>query len=331
MPAPVAVTAPAAAPKPAAPPLANGAAKGAPQAPPKPPPTGAAPPETPVAEAPKIKVKVDGEVVEMTQAELEKYASKGRFSDKATQEAKEAIRRATAVAKQFEERERLVKERAKTDTDAVLRELGIDPDEYAKAKLEKKVAEGRMTQEQRELAAERARAKQLEEQLAQENKKREAEKNQQRANQLQRRIENELVAAAKRANMSLGDESFYAIYESFREAFELGLLPTDGDGLLPHHADRIVEDAMGRLDGAQKGIRENALKLKGPALLEFIGKEAVDNIIAARLEQIRAARGQPARPQGGTPPPAPAQPRPNTYLTPAEAEAQLKKLTRGGG
>ncbi len=324
-PAPV-VAPPAAAAKPVAPPPPNGAGKAAP--PTKP---GAAPaPEVaaPVVEQ-KVKLKVDGELIEMSQAELERWASKGRFSDKATQEAKEAIRRATAVAKQLEEREAKAKSRAKDDTDNWLREHGIDPDEYARAKLQKKVDEGKMTQEQRELLEQKEKNKKLEEQLANDNKAREAERTQQRAQQLQRRVENELVAAAKRAGMSLGDEGFYSIYESFREAFELGLLPTDGEGLLPHHADRIVEDAMSRLDGAQKNLRENALKLKGQPLLDFIGKEAVDSIVAERLEQIRASRGQTSKPTG-QPVQAPAPTRPGSYLTPAEAEAQLKKLTRGG-
>jgi len=327
LPAPVATApVPAAAPNPVAP--ANGAAPKGVQAPVKPAvaPATAAPPEGAPPVEQKYKVKVDGQVVEMTQAEMEKWASKGRYSDKATQEAKEAIKRAKAAEERLLSEDRARKEKAKANTDAWLREHGIDPDEYAKSKLEQKVEEGKMTPEQRQAAKDRAEKADLEKKLKDIETQRQEEAKQQLTNQLQRKIETELANAAKRAGMGLGDESFYAIYESFREAFELGLLPVDANGLQPHQADRIVEEAMGRLEGAQKSLRENALKLKGRALLEFVGKEAVDNIVAARLEEIREARGLAPKQGVGTPTPAAPAPRPNSYLSLAEADAQLKKL-----
>lgn len=322
MPAPIAAV-PAPAPatpvvaKPAAPaPVAKGGVKGAPP-----------PVETTVAAPePKVKLKIDGQVEEMTQAEIERWASKGRFSDKTTQEAREAIKRATALAKKMESDAAAARERAKTDTDAWLKEHGIDPDEFAKSRLEKKVEEGKMTPEQRraaELEQENKRLKADQDKLA---KEREAERVQQVTNQLQKRIENELGAAAKRAGINPQDsELFFAVYESFREAFDLGLLPLDANGLLPHHADRIIEDAQGKLEGAQKQIRDNALKLKGQPLLDFIGREAVANIVTAELERIRAARGvaSPASIQAKA---APQQRQPRTYISPAELDAEVKKL-----
>lgn len=301
---------------------ANGAVK-----PVVPVPEGAAKPEgVPAPVEAKIKLKVDGQVEEMTQAELEKWANKGRYSDKVTQEGREAIKRANAAVQELQAREAAAKERAKNDTDAWMKEHGIDPDEFAQKRLQKKVDEGKLTQAEREALELKAENQRLKDEFDKKEKEREAETQKQMTAQLQRRIQNELVNATKRAGMSIGDESFYAIYESFREAFELGLLPTDEVGLQPHHADRIIEDAQEKLNGAQKNLRENALKLKGPALLAFVGKEAVDNIVAARLDEIRAARGI------ATPAPAeqpkPAAPRPNGYLSPAEAEAQLKALQR---
>lgn len=331
MPQPVAVApspvvpAPAVLGKPAAPPPV-----GTTSTPAKPAVDPAAPVVPSVVEDPIVwEGKVDGEMVKVKKSEADRLLSKGKFADRATQEAREAIKRAKQISADAEAEKAARLERAKNDTDAYLKELGIDPDEYARRKLERKVEEGKMTPEQRrnaELEADNKRLKDAQEKAAQDRK---AEQTQQLTTQLQRGIENQLSAAAKRVGMSQGDESFYAIYQSFQEMFDLGLLPLDTGGLLPQHADRIVEDAQARLDGAQKSLRENALKLKGPDLLAFVGKEAVDAIVNARLEEIRASRGITR--QAPAAPAAPAAPtgRPSTYLTPTQADAEFKKALNG--
>lgn len=273
--------------------------------------------------------KVDGEMVKVKKSEADRLLSKGKFADRATQEAKESIRKAKEIAEKLQAEAATAKARAKTDTEAWLKEHGIDPDEYAKSRLERKVEEGKMTPEQRraaDLEVENKRLKGEHEKLEQQ---RQVEKNQQLTTHLQKRIEGELVNAAKRAGMSLGDESFYAVYESFKEAFELGLLPSDENGLLPHHADRIVEDAMEKISHAQKSIRDNVLKLNGQALEDFVGKDAVDKLVANRLEIIRARRGVASN---GTTKPAPMAPttKPSSYISPAELDAMVKKLAGRG-
>lgn len=328
MPTPVAaVPAPVAAPpKPVVP--ANGAAKGAPQ-PPAPP--GRPDPKAGAQAAPEVDAdpiiwegKVDGQLRRVKKSEADRYLSKGAYADKATQEAKEAIKAARAAQARLEATEKARVEKAKADLDAHLRELGVDPDEYAKSKLERKVAEGRMTQAERDKLALEDENKRLKAEQAKKDEERAAERQKALTTHLQRRVEHELGAAAKRAGLTPDSELFFAVYQSFEEAYELGLLPIDANGLQPHHADRIVEDAQARLDGAQKSLRENALKLKGPALLDFVGKEAVDAIVAARLEQIREAKGIAAKPPAA-PPPAPAQ-KPSQYVSPAEFESRMKKL-----
>lgn len=326
MPTPVAVAAPPPAAAPATNPVAtpSGAGKAAPGKANTPPAGGTPPAETAGAPEAKFKIKVDGQVIEMTQAELERYASKGKYSDKATQEAKEAIRKAKEIAAKLEADAASAKERAKTHTDEWMKEHGLDPDEWAARRLEKKVELGKMTAEQRDaenLKAENARLKAEQEKSVAERK---AEQDKQVTSQLQKRIENELVNAAKRAGFSVNDETFFSVYESFRDAYELGLLPVDANGLLPHHADRIIEDAQAKLDGALKSIRDSALKLKGDALLDFIGKDAVQAIVDARLAQIRTARGVAATTTATKAAPAPKAPR--TYISPAELDANVKKM-----
>jgi hypothetical protein len=324
LPAPAAIAATATA---APPPAPNGAPKAV-QAPSKGVP-GAAPP---AAEAPEPIVwegKVEGKEVRLTKAQLDRFAQKGVYADRVTQEGKEAIKRAAKVQADYEAKEKARLERAKSDPDAWLREHGIDPDEYALRKLDRKVAEGKMTPEQKRAAEIEAENKRLKADAEEREAQRAQEKQQALASHLQKRVENELASAVKRAGLPLGDETFYAVYESFRESFELGLLPLDAAGLQPHHADIIVEDAKARLDGAQKGLRENALKLKGQALLDFVGKEAVDAILVAELDRRRALKGIPSQKTQGAPPPAVAPPAPKAYLSVAEADAQLKQLSRG--
>lgn len=332
MPTPVAV-APATAPVVAvkAPVPTNGAVKPTPAAM-KPPAGAQAPPVAPEGGAGEDPVvwegKVDGKQVQITKSKAERFLSKGAFAEKVTQEAKEAIRKTQQMRAEFEASETRRKESAKKDIDAFLKEHGIDPDEYAKTKLERKVEEGKLTKEQRDALELKAENQRLKDERQKADETRQAEQRKQLTAGLQQRIENELVAAVKRAGMSANDETFYAVYESFREAFELGVLPLDGAGLPPQYADRIVEDAQAKIESTQTKLRESVLKLKGQPLLDFMGKEAVDAVLAARLEQIRSARG--ITPSASRAPAPTQQRKPSAYITPAEAEAQIKKLRDGG-
>lgn len=331
MPAPVAVAPPpAAAPTtPVAPP--NGAPPPAPAAQAKP--KNGAPPAAPPVEDPVIwEGKVDGEVTQIRRSQADRLLSKSMFADKTTQAAKEAIKRVQKAEADLRSRDESLRARAKSDTDAVLKELGIDPDLYAKSKLERKVEEGKMTQEQRDALVLKEENRRLKEEQENFGKQQKEEQAKQLTAQLQKRIENELSAAAKRAGLATDPELFYAVYQSFQEAYDLGLLPMDAGGLTPAIADRLVEDAKARLDSVQTSLRENALKLKGKALLDFIGPEAVQNILDARLEGIRAKRGMPQQQNGagGAPPPATNQ-GPKTYISTAEADAAMRELARRNG
>lgn len=329
LPAPVApiVASPVVAPKVAAPAPAAAAKAPAPATKPGAPAPAAAAPEVAAADAIVWTGKVDGKELKLTQAQLDRFASKGAFADKVTQEAKEAIKRAQAAEAKYRADEEARRSRAKTNTEEWLKEHGIDPEEYARQILERKVNEGKMTPEQRraaELEAENKRLKLEQENIANAQKKQQAEQLQQH---LQKRIETELVNAAKRAGMGLGDESFFAIYKSFEEAYNLGLLPTDMNGLTPAIADRIVEDAQLRIENEGKSIRTRVLTMKGQALEDFLGKEAADHIVANRLEMIRAAKGIAAQPTNGKPAPAAQQGKAKpTYLTPAQADEAMKQL-----
>lgn len=290
---------------------------------------GAVAPAAAPAGAPEafLELVIDGEKRSMTRAEVERYASKGGFADKVTQKAREAIKDALKAKADYESKETARKTRAKSDTEAFLKEHGIDPDEFARQRLDKKIDEGRMTAEQREAAQLKAENQRLKGEQAKLEAAREAERQTSQVRALQSNIEKTLADSAKRAGIEPGDESFFAIYESFRDMYELGLLPTDG--LQPHHADRIIEDAQSRIEGTQKALEKAVLSgLAGPRLLNRLGPEVVKAVLAARLTQLRGDDGVP-KPVAAAHAPNTPQPKPSGYMTVAEADAQVKKLMNG--
>jgi hypothetical protein len=275
--------------------------------------------------------KVEGQMRQVRRSEADRLMSKAAFADNATRQARELAKIAQQAKAELEQREASRKDAAKKDTDAWLREHGIDPDEYARTKLERKVAEGKMTPEQREAAAlkaENAALKAAQDKLAHE---REEESRTQATTVLQKRIENELFAAAKRGGLEPGGESFYAVYESFRDMLELGLLPQDGSGLPPHLADRIIDDANERLNGAQSKLEKAVLGgLTGEALLNRLGPAVEKAVLDAALERIRSRKPGYVKPNGQAPAvQAAPPPKPGGYKRPTEFDEAIKKIAGG--
>jgi hypothetical protein len=277
----------------------------------------AEPGTAPEAEKPEesIEITVDGAKRRVSAKEAEKLLGKSAYADKVISQAKEALR-----ASQAQEAERIKRREAiKTDKaarDAFLKEHGIEPEAYAREILEAKVAEGRMTPEQRqaaELAAENTRIKaELETRTRAETEQKQVAA----AQQLQKQVESELSAAAQRAGIEPGSESFFAIYEALQEAYDLGL---------PWDPERIIEVAKENMDGAASKLEAAVLKgLKGDALLKRLGEPVVKEVVAARWAQIQAAKNG-----GGAPAPLRTQKAPakqSPYITVAEAREQVKKL-----
>lgn len=300
-------------------------------------PTTAAPkapapaPGAPPAAAPEqfFEVKVDGQPKKYTRAEAEKLLSKAGYADKVIQQSKEAIRAAQEAKTKAEQSAAERLQRAKERTEDFLREHGIDPDEFARQRLEKKVEEGKLTPDQkRALEAER-KAQELADKLAAQEKEREAEGIKARTTQIQRHIETTLAQAAKRAGIEPGDTSFAAIHAALKEAWDLGLLPEDGM-IAPHHADVIVDEAKANIEG-QFGRLEKAVLngLTGEALLKRVGDKVALEVSKALVARVRGS-GSATAPAPGAPPPAPppppAEPQPTGYLSEAEVDKKLRKL-----
>ena len=294
---------------------------------PKPGVPNGAKPETPAAPQ-TYKIKVDGQEVEMTQADLERYASKGKFADKAIQQARELAKAAQQRQQEYDARESQRREAAKKDPDAWLKEHGIDTEEYARTKLERRVAEGKMTPEERRAADAEARAKSLEEQLAARAAKEEAEQSKQFESKLERDIQGSLMGAVKRAGMETSPDTLFALHEAMEDMNRLRLLPTEG-GLPPHIADRIVEDAQARID-EQRGRLEKAMLggLKGAALKARLGDAVYKEVLAHALEEVRSRRPGYVAPVAGVPKPAPPSPvqKPSGYKKISDFDDAVHKM-----
>lgn len=289
------------------------AASTAPQSTPTPtqPPT---PGKTDVAAPPevRVKLKVDGEEREYTQAEIQKLTGKAAYADKVISQTKEEAKRMAA------EREKLLAERALWDDEskleAELMKRGV-LDKLARKYLAAKVAEHEMSPEQREAAAAKAEADRLKKELESRDAETQKAKQTQAQQVLQQRLEASLSEAAERAGFPKTADAFDMLYQSLREWVRLGL---------PWNPDQLVADAQERIEASFDSLRQRATKsLKGKALVEKLGPDVVKEVLRYKMEELRGG-GARAAPPPAQPPRPKEQPQ---YLSPAD----LQEKYRGGG
>lgn len=279
--------------------------------------TAAKPVTPPADQAPQtFQVKVDGQMTTFTLDQLLKNASKSGYADKLIKQATEAAKRIKSIEAQ---REQLLADKKK-NPHALLKEYGVDPDEFAHSILSKKVSESQMTPEQRRIAELEAREAEMRGQLEERTKAEQKQHQTRLAQQFQKKIESELSSAATRAGIEPNSQGFYAIYEAFKEAVELDL---------PWDPDRIVEVAKESLDGAHGRLEKAVVGgLTGEALLTRLGPTVVEAVLQARVAQIRGGKMNGAKPANGTQAPKPVE-KPSQYLSPAELQEMRLKRAKG--
>lgn len=94
----------------------------------------------------KRKLKVDGEVLELTEEEYEKYASLGKAAQKRMEEAAKIRKEHEKLQKDVE----VFLDVLQKEPERVLKDLGIDPKEFAKAVINKQMEDDAKTPEQKE-------------------------------------------------------------------------------------------------------------------------------------------------------------------------------------
>ena len=190
------------------------------------------------------------------------------------------------------------------------------PDDYARERLERKLREQQMSPEAREAETQKQRADRLEKEVeASKAEKREATVKQ-HAQQIQARMVADLEGAAAKVGLPKDVDGFAALHEVTQEYLGLGL---------PWNPERIAEEAKAKVEASEAKFHQRVLKgLKGAELLKYMGPEAVAEVKAHLVAEYRKTR----TPYGGTKPslpPAPA-PKADTYLTPAQADAEMRAL-----
>lgn len=265
-----------------------------------------------------FEVVIDGQKQVLTEAQVKKLASKSGYADRTVRQAKEALKR----IKEAETERHAQLEAARGNPGELLRLHGIDPDEFARAVLTQKIEEGKLSPEQRRIAELEAAQAESQRKLEEHQAKQDSEQQQVLVGQLQQQMENELFQAAERAGMPRDADSFYAIYAAVQEAHDLGL---------PWDPDRIMEVAQASIDTGFQRLETATLKsLKGEALLKRLGSAVVEEVLKARVEQIRgkkafgtkqAANDNTERARVPT--------KPSEYISPTEAEARMRKLASG--
>ncbi len=258
-----------------------------------------------------IEVVVDGQPQKYTEAEAKKLLSKVGYSDKMTREAKSAL-------KQIQEAraaDAKAKELAKTDKAAFLKAHGIDPEAFAREVLEAKIREQGLTPEQKAFAEQEQNLKTREQKVKEFEAAKAQERENQLANEMQQDMMDQLAAAAQALDFKIDPASFISIEKIVTEMSEINM---------PWDAERVIEMAREEIDGHFAKLETAVLSgLTGPALLKRVGPKVADAVVKARVEEIRARRGQPPSTQ---PVPVVKAEKPSDYLSPKQFDEKMKKM-----
>jgi hypothetical protein len=166
----------------------------------------------------------------------------------------------------------------KGDTKNTLKQMGIDPKEFAAAIIEEEMQQMAMTPEQRERAELQAKLKQLEEERKAEKEDFDKREYERLTQQEYERIDNQMTAVIDTAGLPKSPYVVKKIAQYMSDGLKYGvdLQPQDVIGLVKEEVQSDIKDLINALgDGAE----------------EFLGKEIFDK---ARKKNIAKAKQTPA-------------------------------------
>lgn len=264
-------------------------------------PAKAAPASVTPAEVRKFKLKINGAEREVDEKFLLAHAQKGIAADERFQEA----------AKSRKTMEALVK-KAKEDPDALLRELtGRDPEEIYKEKLSEKLRRLTMDPKERELEEYKAKIASFEAEKAARD---EADKKAAMDKTTQffvKKYDKEIPEAIKAAGLPLTEDVIKYTADIMLSNLEEGLD-------LPY--DVVMELVRDRYMRGVKGFLSTADKEK---LIDLLGEDVVDALIAAKAKKGKAAGKQPAKQAVSAP-----EPTKSPYMTPDELKKYVEEWSK---
>lgn len=272
----------------------------------KPPAPGSAAAKPPPAAGPDFfEVPVNGVMKKYTRAEAEKMLSKVGYAEEAMRTAKQTM----TEAQKLKQTKDQLKAYAAKDPEGFLRDYGVDPDQFIRSTVEKRVKQSEMTPEQLaikerddKIAAYEAREKQSE-------AKTQAQKQAAYTQQLQKQMISELSQATEGSGLDRTNPDHFAVLkDTIKEFYELGL-PWDPHEVVRHATDRINE-GFTKLEKAVLG------GLTGQALEDRLGAKVVQAVKEHLVAKHNAAKGKPFAAAGSqtAPTPGPAT-KPSEYIS----------------
>lgn len=270
-------------------------------------------PETPTPEAPKapetpkppearkLKLKVNGEEVELEEGEVIRRAQKAEAVERRMEEL-------AKMRKELEEREGKLKAPL---TDPRVKELTLkhgwtDDEAAAFLKVQDLYQREQQTPEQRALAAEQKRREELEQRLAAEEKAKADAKTQAETKAFQDKIAKAVPEAAEKFGLPRTPHAGRLVIEHMLSQARAGFDPDP------------VEAAAAAAATIKSETRAILKGMTGDQLLGTLGPEVVE---AVRKHLVAKAKGEPTTPVTPTTPAAP-EPQPKAYLSSDEWRAR---------
>ncbi len=225
-----------------------------------------------------LKLKVYGqEVEEQLPFEIDDNPEVVEYLTKQLQMSK-AAQRAMQEKGSFEKQVQSFVENLKGNTEQVLRDMGLDPVEFAAKVLEQEIEKQKLSPAEREAQELKAKLKALEE----ENKRKEEEftKKEFEAHrkQIADRVENQMIQALDKSDLP------HTPYVADRIAKYMLLALNDPEGpieLTPEDVIPLVrEDILGDMQSVIKGMSEDKLE-------DFIGKDVFSKVRKKNIEKLK--------------------------------------------
>lgn len=245
-----------------------------------------------------FKVKVDGNEMEVDSDELVKGYQLAKASyNKMTEAAK--------LKKDLESRQ----ERMKREPDKVLRELGMDPLDFAEQYLLRVIEEEKLSPQEKTLREKENRIRELEAEQTKIREAREAEEFNALQSQMAQDLENQFMKTFEKHGMEPDAYTVKRMAEKYYLALEDGI--TDPD--LDLFAELVTEEL-------QTDINKTLKRLPMDKLLRFLGDDVLKHIREADLARLKSPPSASNRPN------APVVPKTNGSKPAPSAEAKAKTI-----
>jgi hypothetical protein len=224
-----------------------------------------------------FKLKVNGREVELTEDEIQQWASKGMGSE---EKFREAAQTRDAIVKLFNQ----IKEGGTDEKAKLLKQIGVNIDEFAEDYLYEKIQRENMPEEQRKLLEAQDEIKKLKATQEEEKKQAEAAKQQQEQQYWQERYDKEISDAITSNNLpaTAGNIAMVAKY------MEQGLIADQEQGLQAGTSVSVEDAVLLVKDDLKNNVNSNLKDADEDALIELLGEEKLRKLQEKYIKSLKS-------------------------------------------